>query len=99
MRSDLVYKCNGPHKGPFGTTYDFKAVYSQMEELQAIDEGWSISLIEAVMKFKGIKEPEVELDPIENVNLPIEVTPEPEGSVELPIEVKAKPKRAKQKSK
>jgi hypothetical protein len=92
MKSDIVYKCPGPHKGPFGTTYTFKAVYSQAEELISITEGWHVTLMQAVNKFKGIEEKEDEIEPIENATLPIELEDEVETIIEKPKTTRPKTK-------
>lgn len=46
----LVYKCPGPHAGPYGHTYNWKAIADKEDHKQALKDGWSDSLIDAVNK-------------------------------------------------
>jgi hypothetical protein len=52
---DIVYKLDGPHFGPNGTTYDYVGVNSEEELKQRLKEGWSNTLEEAVKPKKKKK--------------------------------------------
>jgi len=45
---DIVYKLNGPHFGPNGTTYEYVGVNSEEELKLRLKEGWFDTLDEAV---------------------------------------------------
>jgi hypothetical protein len=44
----LVYKVPGPHHGPCGKTYEYRAVKSKEEFKAALKEGWFGTIMEAV---------------------------------------------------
>lgn len=56
MDKHLIYICPGIHRGPFGSTYSFKEVVGDDALESALESGYSVTLIEAYNKFKGIVE-------------------------------------------
>jgi len=95
MTPSIVYKCPGQHRGPKGTSYSFKGVKTQEETDSLLNNGWSISLDEAVAIFKGEKPSvkiEVKTEEIEEVKEEIKpVKPKPKPKPKA----KAKPKTVK----
>ena len=43
----LVYRCPGEHRAPKGT-YSFKAVLNDIETAKALNDGWHLTLDQAV---------------------------------------------------
>lgn len=60
MTPTIVYKKNGPNRGPKGTTYDYKGVSDESQLKKLEDDGWCLSLTEAI---EG-KKPEVKKPPV-----------------------------------
>lgn len=52
----LVYRCPGAHFGPNGTTYESMGVNDESQLQSAVQDGWSKTLIEAVIEFIEPKE-------------------------------------------
>lgn len=52
----IVYKCPGAHFGPNGTTYESIGVNDESQLQSAVQDGWSKTLIEAVIEFIEPKE-------------------------------------------
>ena len=48
MEPTIVYKLNGPHRGPKGSTYAYKGVSDETTLKQLLTDGWFSSLEEAV---------------------------------------------------
>ena len=72
MTPTILYKCPGQHRGPYGTTYDFKGVKTQEETDSLLQNGWSSSIDEALESAKAPRAKvkiEVKTDKIE----PLEV--------------------------
>jgi len=46
--SALVYRSPGPHRGPFGKSFDFRGVKSEEELNAKLASGWSRTLAEAI---------------------------------------------------
>jgi hypothetical protein len=52
----LVYRCPGAHFGPNGTTYESIGVNDEAQLQAAVLDGWSKTLVEAVVEFIEPKE-------------------------------------------
>jgi hypothetical protein len=52
----IVYRCPGEHFGPNGTTYKSIGVNDEDQLQSALSDGWSKTLIEAVIEFIEPKE-------------------------------------------
>ena len=52
----FVYRCPGAHFGPNGTTYKSIGVNDESQLQAAVLDGWSKTLVEAVIKFIEPKE-------------------------------------------
>jgi len=52
----FVYRCPGAHFGPNGTTYESIGVNDEAQLQAAVLDGWSKTLVEAVIKFIEPKE-------------------------------------------
>jgi len=52
----FVYRCPGAHFGPNGTTYESIGVNDEVQLQSAVLDGWSKTLVEAVIKFIEPKE-------------------------------------------
>jgi hypothetical protein len=50
----LMYRIPGPHRGPFGTTYDFCSIETQEQADILFKSGWSYLLIDEVNKYLSI---------------------------------------------
>ena len=48
MTPTIVYKKNGPYRGPKGIPYNFKGVSEESQLKQLEDDGWCLSLDEAL---------------------------------------------------
>ena len=103
MTPSIVYKCPGQHRGPKGTTYSFKGVKTQEETDSLLNNGWSISLDEAVAIFKGdkpsvkieVKTEEIEeVKEVESINAVIieEIKEEPKPTAKKVVKPKPKAK-------
>lgn len=62
MKPTIVYKLNGPHRGPKGTTYDYKGVSDYKTLLNHISCGWFHTLEEAIAGESRAPEPEPEIE-------------------------------------
>lgn len=52
----FVYRCPGAHFGPSGTTYKSMGVNNEAQLQSAVQDGWSKTLVEAVIEFIEQKE-------------------------------------------
>jgi hypothetical protein len=58
MKPTIVYKKNGPHRGPKGSTYQYKGVSDEATLKALIQDGWFSDLYEAVAPKEIIAEKE-----------------------------------------
>ena len=71
-----VYRCPGPHFGPFGTTYESRGVADEAELAARLAEGWHATLPAAADAFLNPQEPVVEVVASPAVE-PVPVEPAP----------------------
>lgn len=57
MEPTILYQAPGPHRGPSGRTYDWKAVATKPEHDQMLKSGWHKSLVEALEAETAAKAP------------------------------------------
>ena len=66
-----VYRCPGPHWGPFGTTYDSRGAADEEALAALLAEGWHATLPAAAEAFLNPPAPVVEAPPAEPVPAPV----------------------------
>lgn len=54
--SEIVYQVPGPHAGPAGKTYDWKAVKSKDELKEALEDSWFNTLEDAIKPKRAREE-------------------------------------------
>ena len=66
-----VYRCPGPHWGPFGTTYDSRGAADEEALAALLAEGWHATLPAAAEAFLNPPAPVAEAPPAEPVPAPV----------------------------